>query len=187
MSACSVTVFQLINSCPTTLCFWQEILIMSLSGVHFSSSGHLSEQQMNAAHISLVFCKSIVWISCFQISIYKQLHWVLGSWEFQWYSFHSCTFSKNPNIQLMRFSLHKGRNSSTHAKDTKNAFFACFWAYVGQSLNHIGWATSIPFASINPTNPRTNPRIFHKIFLRIGYFEKLSFFLESPILEIKKK
>jgi hypothetical protein len=32
----------------------------------------------------------------------------------------------------------------------KNPFFACFWAFVGQSLNHIGWATTKPFASINP-------------------------------------
>ena len=42
-------------------------------------------------------------------------------------------------------------------KNTKNAFFVCFWAYVGQSLNHIGWATSMPFTSINSTNPRANP------------------------------
>ena len=34
---------------------------------------------------------------------------------------------------------------------------ALFWAYVGQSLNHIGWATSMPFTSINSTNPRANP------------------------------
>ena len=44
------------------------------------------------------------------------LHRVLGSCGFQWCSFHSCAFSKNsPNIQLMRFSLHKWRNSFTHA------------------------------------------------------------------------
>ena len=42
-------------------------------------------------------------------------------------------------------------------KNTKNAFFACFWAYVGEPHNHIDWATSMPFASINSTNPRTNP------------------------------
>jgi hypothetical protein len=35
------------------------------------------------------------------------------------------------------------------------------------------------FASINPTNPRTNPQNFHKIFLRIGDFEKL-IFLSRP-------
>jgi hypothetical protein len=28
--------------------------------------------------------------------------------------------------------------------------FACFWAYIEQSLDHIGWAKSMTFASINP-------------------------------------
>ena len=60
-------------------------------------------------------------------------------------------------------------------------FFGCFWAYVGQPHGHIHWATSMPFASINPTNPRTNLWNFREIFLRIGDFEKLSFF-ESAIL-----
>ena len=44
-------------------------------------------------------------------------------------------------------------------KQAKNAFFvffACFGAYVGQPDGHIGWVTLMPFASINPTNPRTN-------------------------------
>ena len=66
-------------------------------------------------------------------------------------------------------------------KNTKNAYFACFRAYVGQPHGHIGWATSLPFASINPTNPRTDPWNFHKKILRIGGVEKLSFF-ESAIL-----
>jgi hypothetical protein len=35
--------------------------------------------------------------------------------------------------------------------------FGCFWAYVGQPHNHIGRAASMAIASINPTNPRTNP------------------------------
>ena len=61
-------------------------------------------------------------------------------------------------------------------KNTKNAFFTCFWAYVGQSHGHIGLAASMPFASINPTKRRTNPWNFHKNILRIGDFEKLSFF-----------
>ena len=46
----------------------------------------------------------------------------------------------------------------------------------------MGWATSIPFASINSTDPRTNPQNFHKKNWRIGDFEKLSF-LESAILD----
>ena len=45
-----------------------------------------------------------------------QIHRVLGSCGFQWCVFHLCTFSKNsPNIQLIRFSLHKWRNSFNHS------------------------------------------------------------------------
>ena len=64
-------------------------------------------------------------------------------------------------------------------------FFGHFWGYVGQPHCHIGWATSMPFASFNSTNPRTNPWNFHKKILRIGNFEKLCFF-ESAILNLKK-
>ena len=56
-------------------------------------------------------------------------------------------------------------------KEVKNAFFMFlpfFWAYVRQPDNHIGWATSMPFASIYSTYPKTNPRNFSKITLRIG-------------------
>ena len=63
---------------------------------------------------------------------------------------------------------------------TKNAFFGCFWAFVGQPHGHIHWATSMPFASFNPTNPRTHLRNFREIFLSFGDFENLSFF-ESAI------
>ena len=55
-------------------------------------------------------------------------------------------------------------------------FLGCFWAYVGQSHNHIGWATLLPFASINSINPRTNPWNFHEKILRI---EKKIFFFAS--------
>ena len=54
----------------------------------------------------------------------------------------------------------------------KNAFLACFRAYVGQPHDYIGWEKSMPFASINLTSPRTNPRNFRENFLRIGDFEK---------------
>ena len=63
-------------------------------------------------------------------------------------------------------------------KQAKNAFFvffACFWAYVGQPHHHIGLATSMPFRSINTTNPRTNPWNFLEQILRIGGFEDLSY------------
>jgi hypothetical protein len=55
-------------------------------------------------------------------------------------------------------------------KNTKNAFFACFWAHVGQSLSRIGQATAMPFESINPTNPNQSLKLsWNK--LRIGRVE----------------
>ena len=60
-------------------------------------------------------------------------------------------------------------------------FFSHFWAYVGQPHDHIGWAKSMPFASVNPTNPRTNPWKFHEKILRIGGAGKWCFF-EAAIL-----
>ena len=63
------------------------------------------------------------------------------------------------------------RLSDISSKTGKNAFFVflgCFWAYAGQLHNHI--------ASINSTNPRTNPKNFHKKILRIGWAGKWPFF-----------
>ena len=77
-------------------------------------------------------------------------------------------------------------------KQPKNAFlvlFGYFWAFVGQPHGHIHWAKSMPFASSNPTNPRTNLRNFREKILRIGDFKKWAFF-ESAILNFffeKKK
>ena len=67
------------------------------------------------------------------------------------------------------------RKLKNSLKTQKMHFFACFWAYVGQPHNHIGWVTSMPFASINPTHPRTNPRNFHEKILRIGEALKMTF------------
>ena len=64
-----------------------------------------------------------------------------------------------------------------------------FWAYVGQPHGHIDWAKSMPFASINSTNPRTHPAQFGKKILRIDRLAKWGFF-ESAILDFffsKKK
>ena len=55
-------------------------------------------------------------------------------------------------------------------------FLGSFWAYAGQPHNHVGWAMSMPFASINSTNPRTNPWNFHKKILRISGAGKWLFF-----------
>ena len=41
-------------------------------------------------------------------------------------------------------------------KAQKNTFLALFWAYIGQPDSHIGSATLMLFASIYPTNPRSN-------------------------------
>ena len=71
--------------------------------------------------------------------------------------------------------------SSKQPKNTKNSFFVCFWAYVGQPHDHISWAVPMPFASINSANPRTNPWEFHEKILRIGGAEKWAFF-EAAIL-----
>jgi hypothetical protein len=71
------------------------------------------------------------------------------------------------------------------AKQVENAFFvffACFRHYVRQPDNHIGWATSMPFTSIYSIDLRTNTWNFCDKTLRIGGFEKLSFF-ESAILD----
>ena len=70
---------------------------------------------------------------------------------------------------------HKGKNSLK----TQKMHFLPVFALMSDS--HIGWDKSMPFASINPTNPRTNPRNKNKIFLRIGDFKKCTFF-ESAIL-----
>ena len=77
--------------------------------------------------------------------------------------------------------LSNGR-SKTGKKHTKNAFFACFRPYVGQPDDHIGLVTLMPFVSIYPTDPRTNPTQFCEKILKIDSFEKRSFF-ESAILE----
>ena len=63
-------------------------------------------------------------------------------------------------------------------KQAKNAylvFLGCFWAFVGQPHNYIGWARPMPFASINSTNPRTNPWNFHEKILRIDEALKMTF------------
>ena len=55
----------------------------------------------------------------------NNLHRVLGYCWFQWWGFHSFTFSKNcPKIQLLRFLLHNRRNSFTHAFLVTNDFSA---------------------------------------------------------------
>ena len=77
---------------------------------------------------------------------------------------------------------------SKTGKNIKNAFLSCFRPYVGEPDNHIGWATSMPFTSINPiTNPRTNPWNFCEKILRIGGVENLRFFELAILIFVFKK
>ena len=67
-------------------------------------------------------------------------------------------------------------------KQAKNGFFVffgCFRAYVGQPHGHTRWAIPIPFTSINPTNPRTNPWNFYEQILKIGGAGKWGFFVSA--------
>ena len=54
-------------------------------------------------------------------------------------------------------------------------FLPLFWAYVVQPDNHMGWTTSMPFASIYSMYPRTNQWNFRKKILRIDSVENLTF------------
>ena len=78
--------------------------------------------------------------------------------------------------------------------DLNGEFLAIKRLFSGQPDNHIGWASSMPFASINPTNPRTNPWNFggncsafgggwKTQFFWVGHFEiffaKKKFFFAS--------
>ena len=67
-------------------------------------------------------------------------------------------------------------------KQAKNGFFVffgCFRAYVGQPHGHTRWAIPMPFTSINPTNPRTNPWNFYEQILKIGGAGKWGFFVSA--------
>ena len=56
-------------------------------------------------------------------------------------------------------------------------FLGHFWAYVGQPHDHMVWVTSMPFTSINSTNPKTSPWNFGQKILRIGGAGKWHFVL----------
>ena len=91
---------------------------------------------------------------------------------------------KNPKWPIFKMAVFQNRQfSKIFCENFMDfVFVGCFCPYVGQPHDHIGWATSMPFASINPTNPRTNPWNFHKKILRIGDFEKRPFW-KSAILD----
>ena len=61
--------------------------------------------------------------------------------------------------------------------DLNGEFLAIKRLYSGQPDNHIGWASSMPFASMNPTNPTTNPWNFGGNCSAFGGGWKTQFFL----------
>ena len=68
-------------------------------------------------------------------------------------------------------------------KQAKNAFLVflgCFWAYVRQPHSHKSWDKPMPFASINSTNPRTNPWNFLEKYWELAELENEFFFLRRP-------
>ena len=103
--------------------------------------------------------------------------------------------AKNINVAQPILSSACPTYAQKMAKNTRNAFFvflAIFWAYVRQPDNH--WDTSMPFASINSTNPRTNPWYFREKILGIGgventvflfFSQKNIFFALSPWKSVK--
>ena len=70
------------------------------------------------------------------------------------------------------------RLSNIRSKTAKKCLFwdfSPFLRYVRQPEGHIGWVTLMPFASVNPISPRTNPWNFGGNCSAFGDVEKLSF------------
>ena len=92
-----------------------------------------------------------------------------------------CKILKKPFIVQKKMIPHmKAKVVSIGKKQAKSAFFVFldwFWAYVGQPHDHIGWATPMPFASINPTTleSRINVPPWINKFLTKPFLQKLYF------------
>ena len=96
----------------------------------------------------------------------------IGPWvnRIDWCEWHWC----GSTYIVVRLS---DINSKTaYFKNTKNAFFAYFWADIRQPYNHISWTTQKPFASINSTKQRTNMKFSWKNIENWRSW-KMSFFL----------
>ena len=82
------------------------------------------------------------------------------------------------------------RLSDIFSKTGKKCNFGvlgCFWSFVGQPHNYIGWARPMPFASINSTNPRTNPRNFHEKNFENWWSWKMIFFSRPLWISFSRK
>ena len=58
----------------------------------------------------------------------------------------------DPSILPYKFGLIFMRMKQKQVKDAFFVFLGCFCPYVRQHHDHIGWATLMAFASINPTD-----------------------------------
>ena len=95
---------------------------------------------------------------------FSKISWI-GPWvsRIDWCEGHWC----GSNYMVVRLS-------DISSKTGKKCIFGVFRPFLSLSLTVS--QPSMFFASINPTNERTNPRNFHKKVLRIGDFEKEAFF-----------
>ena len=96
------------------------------------------------------------------------------------FSIYTGTYMKIDDLKIEVRSRKKTIRifCSAYIQSTNYLFFvflACFRAYVGQNDNHIGWTTSMPFASIYPTYPRTNPWNFAKKYLELAVLKNSVF------------
>ena len=118
----------------------------------------------------------------FKITIFKiansQKNFVkislIGPWvsRINWCKEHWCSST----YMVVRLSDVRSKTALKH----KNAFFAFFWAYVWQPHDHIGWAKSMPFASINSIQPRSNPWNFQKRKIENWRFWKTAILKNQP-------
>ena len=112
-------------------------------------NGRLKKNSLSSSANSQYFFMKISWIGPW----FSKIYWCKGHW---------CSLTYMVQAP----------------KQAKNAFFeflGCFRAYVRQPHDHIDWATSMPFASINPTNLRTNPWNFHKKHWELAELENEGF------------
>ena len=98
---------------------------------------------------------SILTHNLWQISM-----WMKQKFFFFWKTKFKMADSKKCVFQNHQFSIFFVKISWIGPKVSRIDSCERHWfgsTYVGQPHGHIVWATSIPFASINSTNPRTNP------------------------------
>ena len=88
---------------------------------------------------------------------------------------------------LVWLNLYGGEAFRHKLKNRQKMHFLCFLAVFALTSDSLGWATSMPFASINSTNPRTNPWNFHKKNGELAELENDLFFRRPFWIFFSKK